>query len=93
MFKLKAAVQVSEERQPPANSDAMFQILSVFYLSSINLMGVKQPRYAVTSRAEKNGSNVSPWVRLKPGASMCLCSFRPWLKVVRAEVWKTGGFR
>lgn len=70
MFELKAAAQVSEERQPATNSDAMFQILWVFYLLFIKLMGVMQPRFAVTSRAEKNGSNMSPSVRLNPGASV-----------------------
>lgn len=49
-----------------------FQILSVFYLLSVNLIGVMPPRCAVTSRAERNGSNMSPSVRLKPGASVCL---------------------
>lgn len=53
-----------------ADSDAMFQILWLFYLCFVKLMGVTQPRFAVTSRAEKNGSNMSPSVRLKPGASV-----------------------
>lgn len=59
-FKLKAAAQ---ETPPPASGDAIFQILSVFYLLSVNLL----------AEAEKRGRNMSPSARLKPGAWMCVC--------------------
>lgn len=61
-FKLKAAAQ---ETPPPASSDAVFQILSVFYLLSVNLL----------AEAEKRGRNMSPSARLKPGAWMCVCGW------------------
>lgn len=58
--RLRRKSRKKGSRQPTA----MFQILSVFYRSSTTSTGVKQPRYAVTSRAEKMGVTGAPSVRL-----------------------------
>lgn len=94
VFQLKAAAQVSEERQPPKKqrcdvSNSFSLLLSLFH----NPHGRQAAALGCHSRAARKGRTMSPTVRLTPGARSCLRPPRPGLKVVRVEVWKTGGFR